>query len=150
MTFPRKWKEGVWTVPTVLPAGDLYSPEHFIAESPARHKATGTPEASISLFAQKLDQVMWMEDLYPMIMREYKRTGYKIMQKGEIKVSDIIFKWVLCKNAARNEVAMDFYALDEGSYFFKLQYSSHVDTFNKYRKDFEEAKATLLVKMTFF
>ena len=149
MFFPRKWEEGSWMIPTVLPAESLYEPELFTAESPKRHKATGTPDASISLFSQKMEQVVWMEDLYPVILREYARSGYAIMQKGEIKIDGNIFKWMLSKNTLRNEVAMDFYHVSDASVFYKIQYASHLDTYNKYRRDFEESKATMQVKITF-
>jgi len=150
MTFPYKWKEGSWTIPTVLPAGSLYDPEIFVAESPAKHKPTGTPAASISLFAQKMEQVVWMEDIYPVIIREYERSGYKILQRGEIKIGDQISKWVLCRNDQRDEIAMDFYVVDESSFFYKLQYASHKSTFNEYRYEFEAAKETLEIKFAFF
>jgi len=115
-----------------------------------RHGKTGTPEASISLFAQKLEEVTWMEDLYPVILREYHRAGYKIIDKGEVMIDGKnVFKWILCKNMSRDEVAMDFYHVSESSIFYKIQYASHVKTFNKYRKFFEEAKRTIQIKLRF-
>jgi len=150
MEAPYRWRPGEWYVPTIMPVEPDYETRTFTLVSPEKYKGTKEPEASISLISLKLSTASWLDDIWPIIKRETMRSGFKILDSGEIVIGGQISQWMVIQSEELNVVILEFYAISDASIFYKIQYAARPEAFNKHRRSFEAAKTTLKIKESFF
>jgi hypothetical protein len=120
-----------------------YKPEQIAYSTQERNGTTDRPAATISMYTNKLAQAMWIQDEFPGMIAAMKAQGLQVKQKGEIKVDNRIHEWVLYKNPSNGTLTMEFYQVDDSNFIYKLSFITYPQYFDKYRPDFEAAKATL-------
>ena len=108
------------------------------------------PDVYISIFTKKLTSPIWIADEFPEILHSIKKSGYKVMDKGEIKLDDQISEWVVYHDKKTPALVLEFYMVTDNSVFYKIQYSAHPDKFNKQRKAFEELKASFKFRFSLY
>lgn len=113
---------------------------------PAKEKI----ETYISIFTQKLTSPIWIEDEFPDILKSIRKSGHKIMDKGEVKLDGVISEWVVYHDKKIPALVLDFYMVTDNSVFFKIQYSVHPNKFNKLRGSFEELKESFKFRFSLF
>ncbi|MBF0532875.1 MAG: hypothetical protein HQL23_07260 [Candidatus Omnitrophica bacterium] len=118
--------------------------------SPLKNLKTGEPLAKLTVASVRLDAPNWIEDMFPDILQSVSQTASKLIDQGEIKIGEPIFKWVMFKDAETKRNILEFYATDEGNKMFKIRFSATGKGFNKYRQDFEAAKSTFTIKTGIF
>ena len=109
-----------------------------------------SPSIFISIYSKKLTTPIWVEDEFPEILQSISQSGFQIMDKGEIKVSGVISKWVVYHDKQTPALALEFYLVTDNSIFYKLQYSAHPDQFNQNRAAFEFLKESFQLKFSLF
>ena len=112
--------------------------------------ANEQPDVYISIFTKKLSTPIWIEDEFPEILNSIKKSGYKIMDKGEIKLNEKIAEWVVYHDKKTPALVMEFYMVTDNSVFYKMQYSAHPDKFNKERRAFEELKDSFKFRFSLY
>ena len=110
---------------------------------------TERPYAQIAVYSIKLPRNMWMEDEYPTILSAIKNSGLKLVDHGELKINDMLFKWVLVDNEEDDIISLQFFHIPENKKFYKIIYSSSARHFNSYRPVFESVKDTFKLKFAF-
>lgn len=108
------------------------------------------PDLYISIFTKKLTTPIWIEDEFPDILRSIAKSGYKIMDKGEIKLDGVITKWVVYHDKKTPALVLEFYLVTDDSMFYKMQYSASPDKFNKERHSFEELKGSFKFRFSLY
>ena len=108
------------------------------------------PDSYISILTKKLTTPIWVEDEFPDILMSIQKAGYKIMDKGEIKIDDVISKWVVYHDKQTPTLVLEFYMVTDNSIFYKIQYSTHPDRFNKLRKSFEELRESFKFRFSLY
>jgi len=107
-------------------------------------------DAYISILTKKLKTPIWVEDEFPDILKSIGKSGYRVMDKGEIKLDGAISKWVVYHDKKTPALTLEFYMVTDNNVFFKIQYSTHPDKFNKLRKSFEELKDSFKFRFSLF
>jgi hypothetical protein len=108
------------------------------------------PDAYISIFTKKLTTPIWVEDEFPDILKSIHDSGFKIMDKGDIKLGGTESKWVVYHDKKAPALILEFYMVTDTNVFFKMQYSAHPDLFNKERAAFEELKDSFKFRFSLF
>ena len=108
------------------------------------------PDVYISIFTKKLSTPIWIEDEFPEILGSIKKAGYKIRDKGEIKLDGRLSAWVVYHDKKTPALVLEFYMVTDNSMFFKIQYSAHPDKFNKERASFEELKDSFKFRFSLY
>lgn len=108
------------------------------------------PDVYISIFTKKLSTPIWIEDEFPNILRSIEKGGYKIMDKGEIKLDGRISAWVVYHDKKTPALVLEFYMVTDNSMFYEIQYSAHPDKFNKERRAFEELKRSFKFRFSLY
>lgn len=112
---------------------------------------TGAFAASMSITSMKLSASAWIEDEWGKIVGSIVEYGNKIIDKGEIKIDDVIAKWIFYESRPEdNAVSFEFYMITEGNMFYKISYTALRTSFDKYRPEFEKSKNTMLIKKGLF
>ncbi len=111
---------------------------------------TGAYAASMSITSLKLSTSAWIEDEMPKVMESLIEYGYKIIDKGEIKIDDELAKWVFYENKQDNALSFEFYIITEGNMFYKISFNTIKEKFNQYRPDFEKSKDSMKIKKGLF
>jgi len=99
----------------------------------AENRITGRPEAKITLYSTKLFQATWIEDEFPLIVIALKKSGYKILKKGVIKLDGRVTRWILFRDKKASEINLEFYLIDDTNQLIKFQFSAHPEAFDVYR-----------------
>lgn len=111
---------------------------------------TEEPDVHMTIVSGKLEAPSWIQDLWPDISKVIFESKVRIIDKGEIKISDQISKWVLFIEPVTKKWRLEFYVCDEKDGFVKIIYTGSREDFNKYRKAFETSKDTFLFQMGLF
>jgi len=104
----------------------------------------------IFIYSKKLTTPTWIEDEFPGILESLSKAGFKVMDKGEIKLDNVISKWVVYHDKKKPAVVLEFYQVTDNSMFYKIQYSTHPDKFNVFRPDFEELKDSFKFRFSLY
>ncbi len=110
----------------------------------------GGPNTTISLSSKKLERSFWIEDEFPLIINALTNQGFRIIQKGEIKINEQLSKWVLYQDMGTAQLTLDFYMISENNIFYEIKMITDPENFDKYRPSFEELKSTFKSKMLSF
>ncbi|MCH7516529.1 MAG: hypothetical protein IIB08_05325 [Bacteroidetes bacterium] len=108
------------------------------------------PDVFISIFTKKLSTPIWIEDEFPDILQSLREAGFDVKDKGEIKLDNVISKWVVYHEKKIPALVLEFYMVTDASIFYKMQYSAHPDKFNVARADFEELKNSFKFRFSLF
>jgi hypothetical protein len=108
------------------------------------------PYAHITIYTKKLSTPIWMEDEFPEILSSIQQEGYKVMDKGQIKLDELDSHWLVYHDVKVPALVLEFYAVTDNNTFYKIQYSSHPDKFNTLRKSFEELRESFKVRFSFY
>jgi len=149
MDFPAGWDRTDEDYDTIMYSSEVGSPE-IVAFSTPVAKPTDRPEATISATALKLESALWIEDQFIDIIKALHKSGFKIIDKGEVRIEGQLAKWVFVEAPRRKMVVIEFYMIDDGNIFYKIQYSATPRGFSKFRKIFEQSKSTFRFKMAIF
>ena len=117
---------------------------------PEINTITEQPVARITILAKRLTAAFWVEDEFPSILQSISENGYQIMDRGEIKISDQISKWVVFYDKRTDLMELEFYMVTESNIFYRIQYVTDFDKFQKYRPGFEYLKDSFKVKIGLF
>ena len=144
--FSLKFPPG-WVIDSVNSSKPSFTrheeePETIVYHSLENYPKTQIPLAIISVYSIKLTEATWIQDEFPTILDELKGQGYKIIDRGEIRLDNLISEWVLYEDPQAPRLNLDFYAVDDTNMFYKLQYSTHPDAFKLYREAFEATRAS--------
>ena len=134
ISVPEGWEKNEIDADTVM----------FIA--PERDYIKETPVAMISVYSKMSKGALWIEDLWPKVLSSLKQERIEILKKGEIKIDDIVSKWVLFKKEEEDLLVLTFYLVDEFNRMYRLQYATKMDKFKDYRQTFEDMKDTFKIK----
>ncbi|MCK5081625.1 MAG: hypothetical protein KAR31_01840 [Candidatus Omnitrophica bacterium] len=144
--IPEGWKKVKQQKDVVYPEGVqvvMFIPKEINVEYEV-------PDVYISIFTKKLSSPIWIEDEFPEILSSIKKGGYKIMDKGEIKIDDRLSAWVVYHDKKTPALVLEFYMVTDNSMFYKIQYSAHPDKFNKQRPAFEELKVSFKFRFSLY
>ncbi len=144
--IPRGWKKVKKQKGVVYPDGVavvMFVPNRI-------NVAREVPDMYISIFTKRLTTPIWVEDEFPDILKSIHDSGYRIMDKGEIKLDGTISKWVVYHDKKMLALILEFYMVTDNNVFFKIQYSAHPDKFNKERIAFEELKDSFKFRFSMF
>jgi len=108
------------------------------------------PDVFISIYSVKLSTPMWIEDEFPNILKELIDEGFKIMDKGEIKIDDVISKWVVYHDKKIPALNLELYLVTDSSMFYKMWYSAGPEQFNVFRSDFEKFKDSFKFRFSMY
>ena len=108
------------------------------------------PGTFITIFTKKLSTPVWIEDEFPDILNSIAKAGFKILDKGEIKMDGVFSKWVVYHDEKTPALALEFYMVTDNSVFYKIQYMAPPDTFNALRGSFEELKASFRFRFSLY
>lgn len=108
------------------------------------------PDAYISIFSKKLSTPVWIQDEFPEILASIARGGNKIMDKGEIKLDDVISEWLVYHDKKADALVLEFYMVTDNNMFYKMQYLAPPDQFNQMRRSFEELKDSLRFRFALY
>lgn len=108
------------------------------------------PDLFISIYTRKLSTPIWIEDEFPDILKSLHEEGFRIMDRGEIKLDDVISNWVVYHDKKIPALVLEFYMVTDTSIFYKIQYSAHPDKFNVYRPVFEKFKENFKFRFTLY
>jgi hypothetical protein len=110
----------------------------------------GTPEAYISIFTKKLSSPIWIEDEIPDIRQAVIQEGHKIMDKGQIKIDNIISEWMVYHDLKTPALVLEFYMVTDNNIFYKIQYAAPPEKFNELRKSFEALKDSFKFRFSMY
>lgn len=108
------------------------------------------PFAFITIYTKKLTTPIWMEDEFPEILASIQKEGYKVMDKGQIKLDALDSHWLVYHDVKTPALVLEFYAVTDNNTFYKIQYSSSPDKFNVLRKSFEELRASFKIRFSLY
>lgn len=111
---------------------------------------SGSYAASMSVTSMKLSVSAWIEDEMGKIVEAIMMEGNRIIDRGEIKIDDVIAQWLFYENPRDDALNMEFYMITEGNMFYKIGFTSMKAKFNQYRPVFEKSKDTMLIKKGLF
>lgn len=114
--------------------------------TPDKDVLTGKPHGKITAFAIRMPRAMWLEDEWPEILGQIYRSGAKVAQKGEIKVNEHIFNWVLTDDAKNDVITLRFFTFSDAQMQYILSFTSNAKYFNVYRPVFEQVKDSFILK----
>jgi len=103
---------------------------------------TERPEALMVFYSEKTSSSIFLEDYIIRVVDSLYQTGLKILDRGEIKIDGVIFKWVLYSNKEPELTVLSFYGVDDYNILYQIQYATVPNKFGKHRKVFEEVKGT--------
>jgi len=112
----------------------------------ARDLLKDRPEATISIYSNKMKQALWIEDEFPSIVKSISNAGLKILDKGDLKIHKQLTPWVLYDNAKADLFSLELYMITDTKLFVRIRYSANPKDFNKYRLSFEELKESFKLK----
>lgn len=107
-------------------------------------------EVFISIYTRKLSTPIWIEDEFPEILKSLLDEGFIIMDRGEIKLDNVISYWIVYQDKKTPALILEFYMVTDNSIFYKIQYSTHPDKFNVYRSKFEELKNSFKFRFSLY
>jgi len=136
VSIPQGWKKVKKQKGVVYPKGV----EVVLFVPKGTDVKTEEPDTYISVFTKKLETPAWIEDEFPGILESIKREGNRVMDKGEIKLDDVISQWVVYYSQKHDALFLEFYIVTDANVFYKMQYSAPSEVFNKLRPSFEELK----------
>lgn len=146
VAIPEGWKRVKKQKDVVYPEGVnvvMFIPKSVDLED-------GPPDVYISIFTKKLTTPIWIEDEFPGILKSIFDAGNKIMDKGQIKIDQVISEWVVYHDKKEPALVLEFYMVTENSTFYKIQYSAHPDKFNVERRNFEVLKDSFVFKYSLY
>ena len=124
-----------------------------IVLSPETDFMTDKPLAVFSIYAKKVEGAALLLDIaFQEFIESYRKSGWKVIKKGEIKIDEQITKWILCQPLEEEspELLLIFFNLDDFNNMTQIQYlAKDVDAFNKYRPTFEKFKDSIKFKKLF-
>lgn len=118
--------------------------------SPTLDPKTELPEASISVFSQKFEQALWIEDSIPDIVHWIKDHNNTILGQGKINVEYSIGFSVNYRDNWTKVVYLDLYLASDSKTFVVISYATKEDKFLKYIKDFEKVRNSLEFRFGIF
>lgn len=104
---------------------------------------TDTPVASMAVLTVKLANPTWLEDDFPTLIDALVKAGYRLIDKGQLKIDDNVFWWVFYQDQESSLVSFEFYMVNDINRLYKIQYTATPDAFKQYRPAFEASKGTL-------
>jgi len=143
--FPENWVMNEELTQRKSYKNDI-NKEMIVFETPDADLLTKESYARIVISTIQLDLPVWIEDEFPKILDALKQSGVELIDKGQIKIDERIFRWVFYNDKRLNLLTIEFYYVDDANKLFKIQYMADDQKFNDYRQDFETAKETLKLK----
>ena len=114
-----------------------------------KNQLTGRPVAFISILSSQMEQVLWIEDEFPKVIRSLAKAQLKILKKGDIKIDKQIAKWVLYDDIKADLVNLEMYMITDSKLFVRLTFAGDPINFNKRRTEFEKLKESFKFKFLF-
>ncbi len=106
------------------------------------------PEASISVYANKLSASIWLEDEFNNILEALSKHAH-ILDHGQVTIDNQIADWLIYRYDEIPTITLEFYIVTDFNIFYKIIYSTHVDKFKTYRDQFEVMKASFKIEPWF-
>lgn len=128
-------------VSPVFEAAD--KPEVVMFAVPEKVPNTDTPVASMAVLTVKLAKPTWLEDDFPTLIDALVRAGYRLIDKGQLKIDNNIFRWVFYEDTGSSLVKFEFYMVNDINRLYKIQYTAAPNAFKQYRPAFEASKNTI-------
>jgi len=136
VTIPKGWEKKIVE-------------DEVVFISPEKDILTDLPEAIFSIYTQKHDGALFIEDLFYEVLNAIKESGNIILKKGAIKIDTQISRWVLYQDNELELIILSFFIVDDFNRFTKIQFVTKIDKFNVYRSTFEEFKDSLKYRKMF-
>ncbi len=144
--FPDGWTKVKRDIEPAFQMESKFSPQTVIFVSPQVNPVTNVPEAMIAMHVVRPNKPFWLEDDFPILVDVLGRSGYAILDQGQIKLDEEIADWVVYRDDYQERVRLEFFTVNGSGMVFRLQYSAAQDKFGVYRKDFEDTKATIKIR----
>lgn len=138
--YPIGWIKEKEETPTGSFLRSTEKPEIVTFSTPQKDLLADLPEASLTVLTTKLSQPTWIEDEFPEIVGLLKSYGYRVLDRGDIKINEQVWKWVLYMDAKQTTMNLEFYFVNDKNILFKMQYRATPEHFKKHRPAFEAAK----------
>ena len=135
VSVPAGWKKGAPLEKSFIEISK-YKPELVTFDSPGRD-SFDDPEATISIYTQRFDDPIWVEDITKLISRWVKNQGYVILGEGKINYEEDVGFSVNYREQYTDKTYLDFYFTTDGKIFLVVTYATTLDKFKKYIPDFE-------------
>lgn len=103
---------------------------------------TNNPDATISIFSQKITTPLWIEDEFPNILQSLAENSFTVLNRGQIKIDDKVNYWALYEDNQETYLNFEFYYFTDSQIFVKIKYKAKQAYFDEYRPDFEKMKDT--------
>jgi len=119
----------------------------FIA--PDENILTGMPDAVFSVYGEKSTGSLFLGEVIMEVIQQYQKMDGKIINRGEIKIDDLVAKWILFRNEDPDLMVMTFFIVDDFNRLIRIQFTTGANDFNKFRPIFEKFKESLKFKKLF-
>lgn len=121
--------------------------EEVMFLSPEKDEYTGAPQAIFSVYGYKSRGALFEEDFFPEVLEELKLTPGKLIDKGDIAITDkVIGKYTLFETKDPMYVILTIYIIDDFNRLTKLQYLAKPEFHATYLQDFYEFKGGLKIR----
>ena len=144
--FPPGWVRIDREIEPAFKMESKFSPQQVTFATPKINSDTNVPDAMITVFMVHPDQPFWLEDDFPTLLDVLARSGYLIMDHGQVKIDDQIANWVIYRDDYQERIRLEFFSVNDSGIVFRLQYSVAQARFSAYRQDFEDAKSTISLR----
>lgn len=106
----------------------------------------GNPKAIFSIYGYQSRGALFMDLFFPDVLAGLAKQDGKILQQGQVKISDITASWTLFRNNDPKWIIWTFYVIDDHNRLTKIQMMTKPDDFDTYRPVFEQFKDTIKFK----
>ncbi|MBI5415536.1 MAG: hypothetical protein HZA29_01845 [Candidatus Omnitrophica bacterium] len=130
-------------VSPVFEAAD--KPEVVMFAVPGKVPNADIPVASMAVLTVKLANPTWLEDDFPTLIDALVKAGYRLIDRGQIKIDNNVFWWVFYQDPESSLVSFEFYMVNDINRLYKIQYTAAPDAFKQYRPAFEASKDTFKI-----
>lgn len=121
------------------------TPEKHSYVNPYVASVEQIPLASLTIYANKMPQSIWVEDEIGRILEELAKYN-TILDRGDVPIGKERASWVVFHDTKNPLVlTIEFYIMTEMNVFYKIIYSAHSDHFSSYREVFEKAKGSFRI-----
>lgn len=117
--------------------------------SPEADFMTDIPYAYFSIYSEKQQGALFMEDFFPEVLSSIERDRAKILGTGDELIDGQKARWVRFRYKKPDLAVVTLYIADDFNRLTRIQYVSNPKKFAEYGKQFDEFKKTIKLKTMF-
>lgn len=142
LTIPKGWTEGEPVEKEFMRVSNE-KPQLVTFTSPEKRAKYEDPTATISVYTQRFDAPLWVEDITGEISQWIAQSGYTILGEGKINYQGSVGFSINYHDERTSMVYLDFFFASDAKIFLIIEYAVPESKFTDYIEDFEAFRNSL-------